>query len=226
MLTFNVYDRVFFVRGAKYRTAFTVDVDGKQYLVSARHVVDSDRDLRIFHDRKWKACPATLVGSGTGEIDICILSPQIRLSSDIPLDPAIGEFILGQDVYFVGYPYKMWSDGGEIMYGRPLPFVKKGTISAGLDPTDDVKRIYVDAINNEGFSGGPLVVARPNTIDYRVIGVVSKFRIEYESVIDHKDEDTGLRVAYNTGFMLAYSMKHALDIIRKNPIGLPVGSAA
>ncbi|GMQ97212.1 MAG: hypothetical protein BMS9Abin15_0915 [Gammaproteobacteria bacterium] len=170
MLTLNVYDRVFFVRGVKYGTAFTVDVDGKQYLVSARHVINSDCDLKIFHDRKWKQCPFTLVGSGEGEADITVLAPRHRLSSEIPLDPAIGNFIIGQDVYFVGYPYKMWSEGGDVMSGRPLPFVKKGTISAGMDPTDDVKRLYVDAINNEGFSGGPLVVAKPNTIDYRVIG--------------------------------------------------------
>ena len=67
---------------------------------------------------------------------------------------------------------------------------------------------------------------KQNTTDYRVIGVVSKFRIEYESVIDGEDNDTGLRVAYNTGFLVAYSMKHVLDIIYKNPIGLPIGSAA
>lgn len=155
MLTLNVYDRVFFVRGAVYGTAFSIDVDGKQYLVTARHVFNPDDELKIFHERKWKQCPVTLVGSGEGEVDVCVLAPQYRLSSDIPLDPAIGDFILGQDAYFVGYPYKMWSEGGDIMHGRPLPFVKKGTISAGMDPTDDVKRIYLDAINNEGFSGGP-----------------------------------------------------------------------
>ena len=71
-----------------------------------------------------------------------------------------------------------------------------------------------------------MVAAGPNTNDYRVIGVVSKFKIEYEPVINSEDEDTGLRVAYNTGFLLAYSMKHALDIIRSNPIGLPIEGAA
>ena len=222
MLTLNVYDRVFFVKSSAYGTAFSIDVDGRQYLVSAKHIVNPDGEFKIYYDNKWKQLPVTLVGTGVGEIDVSVLAPKYRLSSNIKLNPAIGDFILGQDAYFVGFPYKMWSEGGDIMQGRPLPFVKKGAISAGMDPTDSIKRIYIDAINNEGFSGGPLVVAKPNTIDYRVIGVVSKFRIEHEPVIDNEDKDTGLKVAYNTGFMIAYSMKHVLDIIHNNPIGLPI----
>lgn len=27
---------------------------------------------------------------------------------------------------------------------------------------------------------------------------------------------------YNTGFLVAYGINHALDVIRRNPIGLPV----
>lgn len=226
MITLNVYDRVFFVRGATYGTAFALDLDGRQYLVSASHVVGDGQEIRLFHDGCWKDCPVTVVGMGKGEVDVSVLSPQVRLASDIELPASIGNFILGQDVYFVGYPYKMWSEGGEVMYGRPLPFVKKGTLSAGPDPTDDVKRLYVDAINNEGFSGAPLLAAPPGTSNFSVIGVVSKFKTEYEPVIDEEDNETGLRVAYNTGFLVAYSVKHALDIIRKNPIGLPCGSAA
>lgn len=220
MLTFNVYDRVFFVQGTNFGTAFTIDVDNRQYLISAQHVVGSGEGLKLFHEHSWRDCRASFVGSGEGEIDITVLAPKTRLSPEIKLDPAIGGFILGQDVYFVGYPYKMWSEGGDVMFGRPLPFVKKGILSAGMNPRDEVKRLYVDAISNEGFSGGPVVAAMPNTINYHVIGVVSKFKIEYEPVIDSQDEDTGLRVAYNTGFLLAYSMKHALDIISNNPIGL------
>jgi hypothetical protein len=226
MVTFNVLDRVFFVRGLEYGTAFTVDVESKQYLVSARHVVGAETtSLKLFHDHKWKDFPVTLVGTGRGELDVAVFAPSKRLSPPHPLEPTFAGLILGQDVYFAGYPYKMWSHGGDLMQRRPLPFLKKGTFSAGLEPSNDAKVLYVDAINNEGFSGGPLVFTSPKGNDFKVAGVVSKFKIEYERVIDKTDQDTGLRVAYNTGFMVAYGINHVLNLIRANPVGLPLSGA-
>ena len=120
----------------------------------------------------------------------------------------------------------MHANGGELMYGRPLPFVKKGTLSAGWDPEDSVKRLYVDAINNEGFSGGPLVFQEHSSGKLKVAAVVSKFKTEDEPVLDALGKETGLKVQYNTGFLIAYGINHALDIIRKNPVGLPIQAAA
>ena len=79
MLTFNIYDRVFFVRGETYGTAFTIDIEGRQYLISAQHVVGSGDRLKLFHERTWKDCPVGFVGSGRGEIDISVLAPRSRL---------------------------------------------------------------------------------------------------------------------------------------------------
>ncbi len=165
------------------------------------------------------------MGVGRGEIDVTVLSPSKRLSEDIPLEPSL-QLILGQDVYFAGFPLKMWSNGGELMHGRPLPFVKKGTLSAGWDPEDSVKRLYVDAINNEGFSGGPLVFHEHTSGQLKVAGVVSKFKIEEEPVLNAEGEKTELKVQYNTGFLIAYGISHALEMIRLNPVGLPIDTAA
>ena len=228
MITFNVYDRVFFIRGAKYGTAFTVDVGGRQYLVTAGHVLGSESDLsslKVFFRNTWCALPVEFVGAGKGEIDIAVVAPKQRMSPSHPLEPNTAGLILGQDVFFVGYPFKMWSNAGDIMNGRPLPFVKKGTLSAAFDPADDVKRLYVDAINNEGFSGGPIVFAQGTSTNYQVAGVVSKFKTEYEPVLDEHDNPTGHRVAYNTGFLVGYSINHALSIIRANPIGFSLSDA-
>jgi len=228
MLTFNVYDRVFFVRGDRYGTAFTLDVDGRQYLISARHVIGDGAPttpLKVFLSKRWIELPTTLVGVGRGEIDVTVLSPSMRLSEDIPLEASLA-LMLGQDVYFAGFPLKMWSNGGELMYGRPLPFVKKGTLSAGWDPEDPVKRLYVDAINNEGFSGGPLVFHEHTSGQLKVAAVVSKFKIEEEPVLNAEGEKTELKVQYNTGFLVAYGISHALEIIRDNPVGLPIDAVA
>jgi Trypsin-like peptidase domain len=222
MITFNVLDRVFFIRGSEYGTAFTLDRHGRQYLVTARHLVGTDpgrSTIEFFHDAKWKSLPVQVVGFGVGEVDVAVLTPGVRLSEDIPLEPSMGGFALAQDMLFAGYPFKLWADGGPLTYGRPLPFIKKGTLSA-YETLTDVKRLWVDAINNEGFSGGPLVFLATESNVFKVTGVVSKYRVEEEHIVNEKNEPTGLRVQYNTGLLLAYGIKHVLDLIDQNPIGL------
>ena len=224
MLTFNIYDRIFFVRGERYGTAFTLDVDGRQYLISARHVVgeaQSDVQLKVFLNKQWTELPTSMVGVGRGEIDIVVLAPTTRLSEDIELVPSLS-LVLGQDVFFASFPLLMHANGGELMYGRPLPFVKKGTLSAGWDPDNPIKYLYVDAISNKGFSGGPLVFSEHTSGQLKVAAVVLKFKTEEEPVLDANGEDTGLKVKYNSGFLLAYGINHALDIICRNPVGLPL----
>lgn len=73
-----------------------------------------------------------------------------------------------------------------------------------------------DAINNEGFSGGPLFfypLGKPTEL--RVAGVVSKFRVEHEAALDEHGNATTMTVPYNTGFLVAYGIKHALDLIQE-----------
>ena len=222
MLTFNVYDRVFFVKGQQYGTAFTLDVGNRQYLITAKHLLEPflpSSTVCVFRNDRWHDLAVRLVGLGSGDIDVAVVAPTIRLSSDIPLDATIGGFALGQDVYFCGFPFKMHADGGAEMYGHPLPFVKKGILSAFEHNTDE-KRLWIDAINNEGFSGGPLVFRPPGRNDFQVMGVVSKFHLSEEMVVDSEGEDSGNRVRLNSGFLIAYGMKPVLEIIERNPIGL------
>jgi hypothetical protein len=112
------------------------------------------------------------------------------------------------------------------MAGRPCPFIKKGTLSSAFNSGDGVHRLYVDAINNEGFSGGPLVFAGHGTNDFRVAGVVSRFKTEHEPVLDQNGEKTGMTVEYNTGFLIAYDIDYVVGLIRANPIGLPLTERA
>jgi hypothetical protein len=126
--------------------------------------------------------------------------------------PTIAGLVLGQDVYFLGFPYKMWCNVGNLLGGAPCAYVKKGTVSAYQ--LHDPQVMHIDAINNEGFSGGPLFFySHENTQEVRIAGVVSKFRIEYEQVIDAQGEPTAMTVPYNTGFLVAYGAKHILSII-------------
>lgn len=153
---------------------------------------------------------------------------------DFNFPAEIGGISFGQDVYFVGFPYKMYISDDGSLNGFPISFVKKGVLSA-IENDNGAVTLFVDAINNEGFSGGPLIwtetfttkdgfIVSKNT--YRVFGVVSKFKTETEPVIDIVDYEgekinikTNMIIEYNTGFLVGYSIKHALDLIDRHPIG-------
>lgn len=226
MITGNVYNRVFFIRAEQYGTAFTLDVGGRQYLVTAKHLIGATppSELEFFHGNAWKRLSVKLVGITRDKVDIAVFAPNILLSPALELEPTSKGIIIGQDVYFVGYPYKMWTDAGDALAGRPCPFVKKGTLSSAFNFGDGVRTLFVDAINNEGFSGGPVVFSPPNLNQFSVAGVVSGFRTEYESVLDSEGSKTEMSVAYNSGFLIAYDISYALDLILANPIGLKLQS--
>lgn len=216
MVVSNILLRTFFIKADQYGSAFTLDVDGQEYLVTAKHLLNtslSQFPLRIFLNEKWQELPATVIGHGQGEIDISVLKLANRMTPpEFEVIPTIADLVLGQDAYFLGFPYKMWGNVGLFLGGMPCAFAKKGTISFyGLD---NPQIIYVDAINNEGFSGGPLIFyphGRPTEV--RIAGVVSKYRVEYETVIDSNGDGTCMTVPYNTGFLVAYGAKHILSII-------------
>ncbi|MFD1296688.1 hypothetical protein ACFQ4Q_08565 [Lysobacter gummosus] len=133
-------------------------------------------------------------------------------AGEIEVFPTLANLALGQDTYFLGFPYKMWGNVGDSMGGMPCAFAKKGGIST-LD-LGDPQVLYVDAINNEGFSGGPLFFypdGQPSKV--HVAGVVSKFKIEFEPVVDALGNETSMTISYNTGFLVAYGSKHILEII-------------
>jgi len=222
MITTNVFQRVFFIKGADYGTAFTIDYEGRQYLITAKHIVpslDSSSTIQFLHEDKWKTLQVKMVGACSGEVDIVVLAPQKQLSPVYELPPTSGGLVMGQDVYFVGYPYKMWANIGELNRGIPFPFVKKGAISSMFINEDKAQIFYIDAINNPGFSGGPIVFSTTTSNAFNVCAVVSKFKIEFEPVLDKDGNKTEMTCTYNTGFLVGYGIKHAIAQIERNPIG-------
>jgi S1-C subfamily serine protease len=217
MVLFNILYRTFFIRSDQYGTAFTLDVGDNEYLITADHLLPpkvSEVELQIFHDKRWLSGKAQVIGRGQDEIDIAVLRVNARLTPPgLPVTPSIGDLALGQDMFFLGFPFKAWGDVGSFLAGLPLPFAKKGTLSSLSIGTPQT--LHIDAINNQGFSGGPLFFyPHTNPNELRIAGVVSKFRIEYEKVLDEDGMPTKMSIPYNTGLMVAYGIKHVLEIIR------------
>jgi Trypsin-like peptidase domain len=218
MLPTNIFYRTFFIHAAQYGTAFTLDVDGSEFLITAAHLLESASErqvIQIMRNGQWSRIECELKGAGRGELDVAVLRLPTRLTDpEFTVEPTFGNCHVGQDMFFLGFPYKMSVDYGPIAGGQPGAFLKKGSLSA-VHPGPP-RALYIDALNNEGFSGGPLYFF-PNG-DIRspcIAGIVAKYKTEHESVLDASGQTTEMKVAYNTGFLVAYDIAHALELARR-----------
>ena len=115
-VTNNILQRTFRIRyGPSFGTCFTVDIDDKRYLITARHIVEQIEGsslVEIMHDGIWKPLPVDLVGHGAGDIDVSVLAPHQLFGTSSPLTVSI-EMILSEAVYFLGFPYEMSTSAGD-----------------------------------------------------------------------------------------------------------------
>ena len=236
MITSNIIHRTFHIQwNGDTGTGFTIDHGSRQYLVTARHVVEGIKSgdaIKIFHDKEWKELVVKIVGIGTGDVDVAVLACSVRLSLSLALIASSKDMTYGHPVSFLGYPFG-WDAGHEkINRGVPLPFVKAGFLSAMV--SGDVSWLFLDAHVNKGFSGGPVVFApygEPKN-KLRVAGIVVAYPTpEYLPIVDHNGvevtDKAGKPIGFikeNPGFVVAIDIRHALELIDANPIGFDLSA--
>ena len=216
-ITNNVLQRTFRLKcDAQVGTCFTLDIDERQYLITAQHVASSiagSSAVEIFHEGTWKNLQVDLVGHGEHGIDITVLAPKQLLSPRYLL--STGGFSLGQDVWFLGFPYGLMTEAGDLNANFPLPFVKKGIVSSFSG--GDVPKVFLDGHNNPGFSGGP-VVGYDDAKELVVIGIVSGYLHTWEPIYNTSNQ-VPLNYKDNTGIVEVYGIKQAVNLIHANPVG-------
>ncbi len=226
MVPSNALQRTFRMRYlADTATCFTIDVDGKQYIVTARHAlpgVGQSVTIQLQHEGVWKDLSCEVVGIAPDEIDIVVLAPPHPISPSHPLPPTTKDMFLSQDAYFLGFPYGLHAEVGGLNADFPLPLVKKACVSMLALFPGKTRYLLLDGHNNPGFSGGPVVFSpHGNPNDVRVAAVVSGYKFVWDKVFI-EDKETDLAVKYNTGIIVAYAIDYALELIQARPIGAPV----
>ena len=221
MITSNIIYRVFKVRTEQgTATAFTIDHDGKQYLVTARHTIDrlpQPYRIDIYWQEDWHRLPLGLTGLSPIS-DVAVLAPRVQLSPTFPLPPTDTGLAYGQDVYFIGFPYDIMGGLGNLLEGRPLPLVKRGCLSAFAKGANDESLLYLDGHNNPGFSGAPVVWREGQSTEFRVCGVVSGYK---QGAVSTPLGDSGaeIELLLNAGIVVCSSIRYAIDEIEKNSNG-------
>lgn len=216
----NALQRTFRIQyGQATGTCFVIDILGRQYLISAAHVIPSQEHsitVQIRRDGKWEDLACKLVGVGK-VADVIVLLPERRLIDTDPLEPQSDGITLSQDVFFLGFPFGLESDLGHLNNGYPIPLVKKACVSA-IETVDKSIPILLDGHNNPGFSGAPVVWGYPNRGTQYVLGIVSGYRYDSNPVLTQTGQ-TEFFVKDNTGIISVYSIRTAMALIEINPLG-------
>ena len=232
--TTNTLQRTFLIRnGDSTGTAFAVELEGKEYLVTARHMFsDQSSSPFVLREEVWKPLPITGIYGHSGEPDIAIITLDRQIAPRHPVQLTTKGTTVGQSVAMLGFPFGWRFSQFNLNNGYPLPFIKAAVLSAILTK-DQTSVVYLDGHNNPGFSGGPIVAdeaspPRPGATP-KIIGVVSGFPPEGTPHPDQIDpppkEINGYPIAYdhvhltNSGFIKAYDIRHVKEVIEANPHG-------
>jgi hypothetical protein len=201
-------------------TGFTLELLGRdqQYLVTAEHVLPPAAQdpvhltMRVAggvseaeHTRLPLATPPSA--------DVAVFAlGWPATTSTLPVVANSDGMTFSQDAYILGYP----SVGGTQIRGagEAFAFVKKAIISALTHEPGGVQRLYLDGHSNPGFSGGPVVFARPGHRDPHIAGVV--IGSVFEEVQTYSTDPTDLVVAANSGIIVATDIGHVIEAIRRH----------
>jgi S1-C subfamily serine protease len=226
MITTNAFCRVFHVRyNDATGTAFTVDREGKQYLVSARHVfegIGQSEMIEVEQGGSWKTLEVNLIGVPSSSADVIVLSPSLRLSPAYPLPIVKSDMTLGQEVYFLGFPFNLYTEVGAINQNFPVPLIKRACLSGSLGNNGEDRIWLLDGINNPGFSGGPVLFRKLGENmngELMVMGIISGYRFQEEPIYAN-GKPLPINAKSNTGIIYAFDAEIAINIIDSNPNGL------
>ena len=212
-------------------TAFTIEVDERQYIVTAQHVFGSASPQTVEMQTSpagWRQVPVTLIAMAGPPVDIVVLATNSVLGSRSRVPVGVGTVSYGQEVRFLGYPFGLDFTPIPGVRTAPLPFIKAGILSA-LRPVPNepgLLELFVDAAGNPGFSGGPLILPRRSTtngdsIVWHIAGVVTSGVTHRAPLKDVSGAVVGF-VNVDAGILRATSIDAVTRMVRANPTGYPL----
>lgn len=248
----NVFRRTLLIQaGSETATAFTIEVDGRQYLITAKHVLSNFDDaspalIKVRKNSAWLDTKVT-VYKCADPVDIAVMIPPAQMTVAFPLEPDGKGLILGQEAYFMGFPYGL--NHAQPYGSEVLGFIRKATVAQFVFlPELHTQQILLDGYNNVGLSGSPLVFRDQNASvnTFKVAGVVVSYEsyispvfsteeIPQEQVTSAEREqnrvvkaadgkvyrltETDQVVQLNTGITTAWGINLAVELIRKHATG-------
>lgn len=221
----NALERTFCIcAGNSMGTAFIVDYNNKNYLVTAKHLFQESgyqnkMTIAIQYQNTWKSISAEIYYHEKEDIDIAVIKTDYfenRIFHGIKYKST--EITISQEVFMLGFPYGLSTNQFDVNEGYPIPIVKKGIFSGALDKGDN-QRYLIDWDNNQGFSGGPVIFRSIKKGAYSseeyIAGVIHGYRQHEIKVFNEDGSDTGLTANENSGIGIMYKIENVMEIIKK-----------
>ena len=206
-------------------TSFLVTVDGKNYLITAGHCIESASEMGteislLVHtdanSSQWDRLPVTLVGRNDDEVvDLAVFRLNGIDDRSWP-DPALGyshepekTIVAGQDVIYFGYPAVKAFPYTNALPGssHPIPVLRKGALM-----TAQSGQYILDSLALRGFSGGPAYYQLGMSGPWTIAGVVTGYPI-VEKEVGMRDSDLELFLQTDGNMTCCTPIERALDII-------------
>ena len=233
----GMLDAVFrFQYGNRAGTCFALEADGRQYIITARHLVQGIRDhdsVRVFLGQRWQEIKVKAIFPRNPKTDIVALFSNRNVAPRRGISTAEAALPIGQELYFLGFPFGLSTQIDEPL-ARPIPFVNRAFLSAVDSRFGAGNVLYLDGHNNPGFSGGPVIArSHDEKQPLQIVGVLSAYRVQLnrETITEKTDTYSGAIekksrrfVQENSGILVAYHISEIIKAIRLNPTGLPMAA--
>jgi S1-C subfamily serine protease len=178
--------------------------------------------LGLFFDGQWRDLAVSVVGFNN-QADVVVFAAQgILTAPGLPLRMRAGGPIVGQGVFFLGYPLGL--HGHDIEPGFPTPVVKRGIVSH-IPP--ELGGFYIEASANPGFSGAPVLCPDPGAAG--AAAVVQAILIEelgYQTPVLNPDNQVVGHATTPSNLVKCVFIERGLELIRASPIGFPLPAQA
>jgi S1-C subfamily serine protease len=203
-------------------SGFFLEYKGQQYIITAAHVLPgfkAGENLTLVN-------PASLaeVQIGikeviqTGGNDVIVLKPTQEFFETLSRFPVVvgdgSSYLVGESVFFAGYPLAteitMRVEGER----RLVPFVKRANVAL-IAEFNGGRYLFLDGINTPGFSGGPIFKIELNSGKTYILGVVSGYKNEPKRVLQGTKE-TDFWVNLNSGIIVAHPISVVIDAIEQH----------
>jgi S1-C subfamily serine protease len=220
----NVFCRVILVRHNGHTgTMFALDCEGRQYFVTAKHLVDDVQGqigIEVRHNDNWKILDLALVGHSP-DSDVSVFAAGFKFVHEALIaEPTTANLYFGQDAFFLGFPFGWHGKAPEMTNGYPLPFIKRATVS--MFDLANQNCLFLDGLNNPGFSGGPVAYKVIGTENYCIAGVVSGYHSTRE-FLTVGDDETDYEYWANSGLIYVVPIQSVIAVIESNPVGFQLG---
>jgi hypothetical protein len=192
------------------------------FILTAAHVVEgliSQESIAIRYHHDWNLwvvanCSTCELGS-----DVCAIRLRDHLGDGLDQDRLDAGILQGQEVTYCGFPLGMEMMDLPTREGWPTAFIKGGIFS-GFAAKIGYNELLFDALNNNGFSGGPIIKQDSADNTLKIVGLVSRYRFDATIPVLQRNvegdlvETADYCVRPNSGFMVGVGINRAINAAR------------